>query len=154
MKYSIGYVAGIAAVSAIALGGCANANNPLTTASIDQTKMVKAKKLDPACVALTAKIDGLRKDGIMLRLAKVSKGKTTSTRVKRSALAKAAELDQANAEFQAKCSRYGGTMAAAAPAKQGAQAAVIEQAQQAAKAKATSGIKSAATGAALKAATN
>ena len=103
MKLKTSLIAAIAVVGGVALSGCASSDNALTTSSVTQTK---AAKFDPACVTLTAKIDGLRQEGTMDRLAKVANGKSNSTRVKRSALAKAAELDRANASFQAKCSTF------------------------------------------------
>ncbi len=114
MKHGTRILAIAFSLSALALAGCANNGNPLTTASLADSKVAQKAAFDPACVSLTAKIDGLRKEGTMARLAKVSKGKSSTTRVKRTALAKAAELDLANAQFQAKCSTVKPAMSASA----------------------------------------
>lgn len=101
------------------LGGCSGdmsnmfANNGMTTAAVDKPAV------DPTCVALNSKIDGLRKEGVSDRAAQAaSSGKTSTVQVKRASLAQLAELDKANAEFQAKCSTLGprAATAAAAPA--------------------------------------
>lgn len=80
--------------------------------------MAAAPKTDPACYSLAQRIDMLRKDGLTDRLEKASVGKSSTVAVKRESLAQAAELDKANAEFQAKCSTLGvrpATTAQAAP---------------------------------------
>jgi hypothetical protein len=83
----------------------------LTTASITPAPAAKAQataaKLDPLCISLVARIDALRKDGITGRVEKASVGKTKTVAVKRASLAQIAELDKANAEFQARCSAPG-----------------------------------------------
>jgi len=61
-------------------------------------------KVDPACVSLSAKIEELRKEGITEKVQQASAGKGATVSVKRASLAKMAELDKANADFQAKCS--------------------------------------------------
>ena len=108
-----------AIVSASMLAGCAADGTLLQTGSITDdtsaTAVAAKPKVDPACVALVAKIDSLRQEGTPSRLEKVASGKTPTASVKREALARMSELDKANAEFQAKCSAMG-TMAAAAPA--------------------------------------
>ena len=135
MRQFPNHIMSIAVFTVLALGGCANNGNGLTTASLVEQDVAKTSKFDPACVSLTAKIDGLRKEGTMARLAKVSEGKTRSTLVKRAALAKAAELDRANAEFQAKCSTFKPTTTARATTA--VQHAVVKSATTAAKKKAT-----------------
>jgi hypothetical protein len=94
---------------AAALAGCANDGSlfgdQLTTASVTPpAKIAAAPKVDPVCVALSAKIDSLRQDGVADRIAKVSTGKSKTVSVKRDSLAKISELDATNKEFQAKCS--------------------------------------------------
>ncbi len=97
---------------AAALAGCANdqplfGSDLLTTSSITpavQAAPPPTPRVDPACVALQAKIDGLRQEGTPERVAKVATGKTKTVSIKRASLAKVAELDGANQEFQAKCS--------------------------------------------------
>ncbi|MGQ0672096.1 MAG: hypothetical protein ACT4N2_04350 [Hyphomicrobium sp.] len=98
----------MAAVSAAALtAGCSGDLGGLTTQTIDPAKgapTATAAKVDPACVSLTAQIDTLRKDGLTERVEKVAAtGKSKLVSVKRESLARIAELDKANAEFQAKC---------------------------------------------------
>jgi hypothetical protein len=92
----------ILAFAAVA-GGCADGNNLLTTASVAPEKVAGAPKIDPACIALSNQIDTLRKDGAVERLEKASAGKSASVQVKRASLAKQAELNKANADFQTKC---------------------------------------------------
>ena len=94
-----------AAVLAGALGaGCANDGN-LATAGISPEKMAaqSAAKIDPMCVSLASQIDTLRKEGAVERLEKAAAGKGSSVQVKRASLAKQAELNKANADFQTKC---------------------------------------------------
>ena len=84
--------------------GCANdGSNALSTASVAPDKVAQAPKVDPACVSLASQIDTLRKEGAVERLEKAAEGKTSSVQVKRASLAKQAELNKANADFQAKC---------------------------------------------------
>lgn len=103
----------LAAIGATVVAGCADGTTGLlSTSSIGSpATATAAAKVDPACVALTARIDALRKEGFVERVEKASVGKSASVTVKRESLAKMTELDKANAEFQAKC---------AAPAGQGA----------------------------------
>jgi hypothetical protein len=101
------------------MAGCA-ADGSLTTSSIGGSTQTAAaaSKIDPVCLALTTKIDALRQEGITERIEKASTGKTSSVSVKRESLAKMAELDKANAEFQAKCAtvpRANKTAAATVP---------------------------------------
>ena len=84
-------------------GGCANDGSGLATASVAPDKVAQAPKVDPVCVSLASQIDTLRKEGAVERLEKAAAGKTTSVQVKRTSLAKQAELNKANADFQAKC---------------------------------------------------
>lgn len=111
-----------AALTAGLLGACANdgsmIGSSLTTSSVDATQQAKAAapKVDPACIQLAAQIDGLRKEGVVERAEKASAGKTANVQVKRASLAKLAELDKANADFQAKCSNTPAPATAVAPA--------------------------------------
>ena len=95
------------AFAAALVGGCAsNSSSPLSTASVMPDKMAPsqmAAKVDPACVSLSNQIDTLRGEGTVERLEKAAAGKTASVQVKRASLAKQAELNKANADFQAKC---------------------------------------------------
>lgn len=91
---------------AVLLGACASdGNSPFSTASVVPAEVATPAKAktDPACVTLASQIDGLRKEGTIERLEKVAAGKGDNVQVKRTALAKQAELNKANAEFQAKC---------------------------------------------------
>jgi hypothetical protein len=91
------------AFAAVSAGGCASDNASLATASVAPEKVAAAPKVDPVCVTLASQIDTLRKEGTVERLEKASSGKTANVQVKRASLAKQAELNKANADFQAKC---------------------------------------------------
>ncbi len=160
-----------AAVLAGALGaGCANDGN-LSTAGIspEKTAAQQAAKIDPVCVSLASQIDTLRKEGAVERLEKAAAGKGSSVQVKRTSLAKQAELNKANADFQMKCgpkippaqsaqtapAAPAATTAAAAqvapiaaPSAQGAAAVTGAAAQPAAQATAKTAVKAAVQGAA------
>lgn len=87
---------------AAGLAACSSTGGPsLATASVAPQPVAK---IDPACTTLAAQIETLKADGVAERLEKVSTGKSASVQVKRSSLAKQAELNKANAEFQARCS--------------------------------------------------
>lgn len=111
----------LAAVLVAALiAGCAQdgtlAVNNLNTASINPPDgSQQAAKPDALCRTLASQIAALNKDGIA---DKVSKAAVKKYKMKPADLAKADELNKANAEFQAKCSSYPptATMAAATPA--------------------------------------
>jgi hypothetical protein len=97
---------GISAILALGLlaGGCASEGGGLmSTASVAPDKVAAAPKVDPVCVALNSQIDALRKEGAVEGLEKASIGKSASVKVTRASLAKQAELNKANADFQAKC---------------------------------------------------
>jgi hypothetical protein len=129
MKQSFWASAALGA-AACTLAGCSSDGNllgsNLTTSSVDpavSSKAAQASKVDPQCVALTTKIDGLRKEGVTERVEKASVGKSKTVSVKRDSLAKMTELDKANAEFQAKCSTLTPQQQAAATATPAAPAA-------------------------------
>lgn len=92
-------------LGSMAAGGCAvdGAGNPLTTSAVLAPEKTAAAKIDPACATLTSQIETLRKEGAVERLEKAAEGKGQSVQVKRASLAKQAELNKANADFQAKC---------------------------------------------------
>lgn len=100
-----------AAVVGLGLAGCSDSgilSNPLTTQSINTAQAVPAANaVDPSCHALAQRIQALRQDGLTERLEKASVGKSSTVSVKRASLGQAAELDKANAEFQAKCAAPG-----------------------------------------------
>lgn len=111
MKSNFSSLTTAAALAAL-LAGCSSDSgilgSSLTTSSVDAAKTAAVvQKTDPACVALTAKIDALRKDGVTDRVEKASTGKTSTVSVKRESLAKITELDKANFEYQTRCSAAG-----------------------------------------------
>lgn len=140
MKHRVTAFAGMAA-AICSLGACADngslLGSSLTTSSVDAGAAAKTAaqtpKIDPACIQLTARIDTLRKDGITERVEKASTGKSATVSVKRASLAQMAELDKANAEFQARCSTIGSTAslapAATAPATAAPQTAAVAPVQ-------------------------
>ena len=83
-------------IGAVLLAGCSSdgslLGSPLTTASVT--------KIDPVCVSLTAQIDGLTKEGVA---EKVEKAAAKKYKMKPADLAKADQLNKANAEFQNRC---------------------------------------------------
>ncbi len=102
----------------LALGACASEQligGGTTTSALPE----KSASADPACGPLANQIDTLRKDGVADRVAAASQGKTPTVNMKRESLAKVAELNKANADFQSKCS----TIARPASAPAVAQAA-------------------------------
>ena len=127
--------------AAIAAGGCAvdGAGYPLTTSAVSAPEKMAAAKIDPACATLTSQIDTLRKEGAVERLEKAAEGKGQSVQVKRASLAKQAELNKANADFQAKCGPQisKGQSAQVAPAASSANTAAATQAQKTAAAATT-----------------
>lgn len=106
-------------IGSIALAGCAGSDvfgggaSSVTTSSVGQ----QAQKMDPACPSLSAQIDNLRKEGVADKIEKASAKKYKMTPAD---MAKADQLNKANAEFQNKCSTL--PRSAAAPAAPGAPA--------------------------------
>lgn len=140
-------------VAALALGACAGDSMPnmFQTASVappsEQTATAAAtprvSRIDPACVTLAGQIETLRKDGSIERLEKVAAGKGDSVQVKRASVAKQAELNKANAEFQTKCGPRLPQQASAptpAPAMVAAAAPVVKAAAAKAAAPVASGV--------------
>jgi hypothetical protein len=105
--------------SALLLGACASDGGLFQTSSVTPVSdpVISAKpRVDPACVALSNQIEGLRKEGTIERLEKVAAGKGDNVQVKRTAIAKQTELNRANADFQIKCGpRIPASTQAAAP---------------------------------------
>lgn len=121
---------GFAAVAAAAaLAGCA-ADGSLQTASISTPQTSTVATADPVCTALANQIDLLRKEGSVEALEKAADGKGKSVKVKREALAKQAELNRVNADFQSKCGPKLPAVqsAQAAPAAATAQVAPVQAA--------------------------
>jgi len=143
---------------ALALAGCSggSGNGLLTTSSIEQQAAAAKPTIDPVCASLSNQINATRQEGTPARVNAVSTGKTRMVTIKRASLAKVAELDRLNREFQAKCSKLPvrQTAAIAQPAKPAQQLlikkvdasdAVIKQAKQAdATARRTQELKAAA----------
>ncbi len=108
----------MASVSCLLLAGCAaDGGNLLTTASIPQQQAAAAPAVDPACLALQNRIALLRAEGTIGRVEKAAEGKTKTVVIKRAALAKVTELNQANADFRSRCSNLR-LQTAAAPVQQ------------------------------------
>lgn len=95
---SMAAVAGLGLLAA----GC-SADGGLQTASIN--KPAEQAAVDPTCVALANQIDILRKEGNIEKLEQAATGKGASVKVKREALAKQAELNRVNADFQGAAAR-------------------------------------------------
>ena len=93
---SMAAVAGLGLLAA----GC-SADGGLQTASIN--KPAEQAAVDPTCVALANQIDILRKEGNIEKLEQAATGKGASVKVKRESLAKQAELNRVNADFQGRC---------------------------------------------------
>lgn len=92
-------------VLTLGLAGCAGNNAGLTTASVNKPeKRIATPAPNPACLVLSNQIAQARSEGTAGRVHAAAAGKTKVVRIKRESLAKAAELDKLNQEFQAKCS--------------------------------------------------
>lgn len=133
------HTTGISALIALGLlaGGCASDGGGLSsTASVaapaPAAKVAMAPKVDPVCVSLTSQIDNLRKESAVGALEKAATGKAKVVKVRRSSLAKQAELNKANADFQAKCGPAIPTAQTAQAAPAAAPAATVAVAAQAA----------------------
>jgi hypothetical protein len=91
-------------LSGVLLAGCAGDGSDgglFTTGALGDSSATAEAKVDPACVSLTSRIEGLRKEGIAEKIEKASAKKYKMTQAD---LAKADQLTKANAEFQARCS--------------------------------------------------
>jgi hypothetical protein len=99
------------------VAGCAQdgtlSTNGLNTSSIEQKKAAEqAEKNNAECATIASQIEALHRDGAA---AKVTKAASKKYKMKAADLAKADELNKANAEFQGKCSNYPPPTIAAAP---------------------------------------
>ena len=86
------------------LAACASDNNDgglFTTGAIGAQQVAEAPKVDPACVSLATRIDGLRREGVSDKIEKAAVKKYKMTQAD---LGKADQLTKANAEFQLRCS--------------------------------------------------
>ena len=92
-------------LAGLLLAGCAadGSNNLFTTGALGtaETAAASEPKVDPACVSLVSRIEGLRKEGVADKIEKAAAKKYKMTN---SDLAKADQLTKANAEFQLRCS--------------------------------------------------
>jgi len=136
--------------TALVLGACANDTliGGLTPSAQPTAALPAKPAVDPACTTLAARIDGLRKDGVVDRMEAAAKGKGSTVKVKRESLGQIAELEKANLEFQAKCSTLPRAAvvppvktAAAAPSSEDAKAAALVAKATAESAKATAAAK-------------
>ncbi len=101
-------IALLTAGAALGMSGCSGDSvlgssfgGPGTTASIPEKP-----KANPQCVTLAAQIEGLRREGVAERVEQAAKGKGETVSMKRASLAKVAELNALNTEFQNKCSTF------------------------------------------------
>ena len=119
-------IATLAAGTAL-LAGCADTPSLLGNSAnlTTSSTAAAAPKADPACAAIAAQIDGLRKEGVADKIEKASLKKYKMTTAE---LVKADQLNKSNADFQAKCSSYKPVMAAVAPAATSASTAATAQA--------------------------
>lgn len=132
-----------------ALPACSNTGgltgSSVTTSSINNQQAANKPAIDPACVTLVSKIDSLRKDGITDRVEKVGAGKSKTVSVYRASLARMAELDRANAEYQLRCGKLKPATARLAPPTPVAKPATKTAAKKAPAAKKAAVAKSAPT---------
>jgi hypothetical protein len=93
-------------LASVTLAGCAGDGSEggfFTTGALGEQKAaVEPVKVDPACIALTSRIEGLRRDGIADKIEKAAAKKYKMTQAD---IAKADQLNKANAEFQSRCSQ-------------------------------------------------
>lgn len=108
----------------LTLAGCANDTLIGSGATSATAALPPKPTVDPACTALAGRIDALRKEGVVDRVEAAAKGKSSTVNVKRASLGQIAELEKANADFQAKCSTVPRAQAAAAAPAPVAKAAV------------------------------
>lgn len=113
--------------AALMLAGCAtDPNSTITTASVKKPKPQRVAAIDPTCTALTAMINSARQEGTPERVRAVAKGKGRMVTIKRASLAKVAELDKLNAEYQMKCGKYPGLQNANALSQPATTAAAVK----------------------------
>jgi hypothetical protein len=91
-------------LAGVTLAGCAGdgSDNMFTTGALGtQQAAAPEPKVDPVCVTLVSRIEGLRKEGVADKIEKASIKKYKMTAAD---LTKADQLTKANAEFQLRCS--------------------------------------------------
>ena len=102
-------------LASLLLAGCAadGSSSFFTTGALGtptQTAAAPEPKVDPACVSLGSRIEGLRREGVAEKIEKAAAKKYTLTK---SDLAKADQLTKASAEFQQRCATITPMQAAA-----------------------------------------
>ena len=100
----------------ITLAGCAGegADSIFTTGSLaPQAAATPEAKVDPICVSLVSRIEGLRREGIA---DKIEKAAAKRYKLTSSDLGKADQLTKANAELQLRCTTLTPASAQPAPA--------------------------------------
>ena len=123
--------------AALSLAACANDTLIGSGATSATSALPPKPAVDPACATLASRIDTLRREGVVDRVEAAAKGKGTTVNVKRASLGQIAELEKANADFQAKCSTVPRAPAsAAAPQAAPAAPAAVKTAAAAVTAKA------------------
>ena len=148
----------LAPLAALLLGACASdtpnffqtASLTPTASAVEEATPSRASKVSAECSTLASQIESLRKDGTIERLEKVAAGKGDNVQVKRTAIARQAELNKANVDFQAKCGPRlpAGQQAAVSPMVPAAAALAVPVATAAAPVvKASAAAKAAATAA-------
>jgi len=104
-------------LSGALLAGCAGDGSDgglFTTGAIgSETATAEAPKTDPACVALSSRIDGLRREGVGDKIEKAAAKRYKMTTAD---LGKVDQLTKANAEFQLRCSTITPSNTAQTPA--------------------------------------
>ncbi len=107
-------------LASLMLAGCAGDSNDgiFTTGALGTSQTAAAQpepKVDPACVTLASRIEGLRKEGVNDKIEKAAAKKYKMTQAD---LGKADQLTKANAEFQLRCSTVtpGSVQASSTPA--------------------------------------
>ena len=92
-------------LASLLLAGCAadGSSNLFTTGALgtQQTAAAPEPRVDPVCVTLVSRIEGLRREGVA---DKIEKAATKKYKMTKTDLTKADQLTKANAEFQQRCS--------------------------------------------------
>lgn len=91
--------------SSVLIGCAQDGTSLLTTGSATVAKKADPPPIDPACLALQNRIALLQDEGTITKVEQAATGTTSSVMIKRSALSKVAELNKANDEFRARCSK-------------------------------------------------
>jgi len=95
----------VACIGSILMGCAQDGKSLLTTGSTTPDPKLAATPIDAACLALQNRIALLQDEGTIERVEKAAAGQTPTVVIKRAALSKVAELNQANDEFRSRCSK-------------------------------------------------